>query len=152
MNKTEDYIINFVNTVYNNYGELALSSFNEKTVLIDATNKINDLKKEIENLQFILYSIYEITKSLLDNSYKTFNKNDKVIIFSGKYKGNIGYIKENFNLSNDDLFESFYIKTDNNIDIIESINNIKKIKSNVYVNKEILKNILKFYEKDLNEK
>ena len=47
MRETPIWITDFMNAVYDGYGALALSSFNEEKALKDATEKIRDLERKL---------------------------------------------------------------------------------------------------------
>lgn len=51
MSKKENVVDLFLDTVYDGYGALAASSFNEEVVLRDATEKIIALQAQVEKLE-----------------------------------------------------------------------------------------------------
>jgi hypothetical protein len=56
---TPDYIVEFMEEVYPNASELALSMFDEQTVLRDATTVIRESREEIARLREIMQHVWD---------------------------------------------------------------------------------------------
>lgn len=51
MSETPEYIQEFMDAVYEGYGALALSSFNEKLAIQDATKRIKAIEAELQRVR-----------------------------------------------------------------------------------------------------